>query len=746
MKERNNHASREDANFEQFGKTTDSDRILQSISKIYTSLYSIDTVTGQFTELSSLHSVHVNIGTSGNAQERLNYFSRHMVLPQYTEELLQFVDLSTVDERMAHTRIISKQYQTSLFVSGENGGTASWSQCSFIEGDRDADGRLTHIIFATQSIQETKVRELETRRKLQETNESLTLLLEAEKRHTAIIDSLSNVFFALYYIDVEQNVFQEIFSPDGKNHTYGEKENARARLATGVERRVNEDYRSAMSVFTDLDTVDERLGTHNIITQEYIDVSGNWVRCSLFPVEKNESGKNTKIIFGFRNITDEKERIESQDNLIRALSMSYENVYAVNMDTKEAVCYRMDKTIKSRYGQEFAVGDYELNIRLYVEKEVLPEDRHLFDRICSIEEIGILFAERQTYAFSYRVFRNGREQYFECQLVKPDGKRNEFAIGFKNIDNERQRELAQQKEVENALAAVEKVNEALRDETEIAGALSLDYPDVVLLDLKNETAMTIKRKGEIIAEENRVTRRPYTETWDYYISKYVLEEDREALGFAVRVENVKKALEKSDEYLCSYRVVADDTGVHYFQASFIRFYSQHKTESQIILGFRCVDSVVEEEYKNRAIQEEQLRIIGALSREYSSLFKIDAATRRMTLYRTDGNSFDPAILKKLLAFGDYEVILSKYIDTFVVPEDRDRLKKSVVLSVLTEKVPDKGLYKLGYRRIKDGVVSYFEMNTVKIVDGSGAVTFILGLRDVDEESRRQLKQTREMEM
>ena len=35
--------------------------------------------------------------------------------------------------------------------------------------------------------------------------------------------------------------------------------------------------------------------------------------------------------------------MESQDNLIQALAVSYENVYAVNMNTEEAVCYRMGR-------------------------------------------------------------------------------------------------------------------------------------------------------------------------------------------------------------------------------------------------------------------------------------------------------------------------------------------------------------------------------------------------------------------
>ena len=63
-----------------------------------------------------------------------------------------------------------------------------------MEGGRDAQGRLSHVIFATQSIQEMKVRELEARQKLQETNEELTALLAEEKRHTSIIDALRNVF------------------------------------------------------------------------------------------------------------------------------------------------------------------------------------------------------------------------------------------------------------------------------------------------------------------------------------------------------------------------------------------------------------------------------------------------------------------------------------------------------------------------------------------------------------------------
>lgn len=438
--------------------------------------------------------------------------------------------------------------------------------------------------------------------------------------------------------------------------------------------------------------------------------------------------------------------MDQYTSLIQALAIPYDNIYKVNADTGEGICYRMGSDMKERYGQRFAAGNYEQAIHIYTENEVIIEDRYLFDRINTISGVNKMLKEKRTYYFNYRVLRNNQVHYYQCQLVKPDLQRNEFVIAFKNVDEEKNIELAAQRKVEEALAAVEKVNETLREETEIAGALSRDYPDVVLLNLVNDTAVTIKRKGSIIPEDKRVIRRSYYDTWDNYISKYVYEEDRLSLAAAILVDKVKSALEKSDEYSCSYRVITDETGISYYQASFIRVYTRNKTESQIILGFRCVDAIVEEERKNSIIQEEQLRIIGALSQEYHSLFKIDATTGKISLYRTDGIGMESDRLGKLMESGSYEEVLSKYIDAYIVPEDRKRIRESTKLDILAEKVPEVGLYKLGYRRNMNGVISYFEMNTVKMVDHNGMVTFIMGLRDVDEEMRRQLKLTKDMEI
>ena len=432
-------------------------------------------------------------------------------------------------------------------------------------------------------------------------------LMHSEKlnQYTSLIAALSSIYSALYYIDLEKNSFQEIFSDDSVHYVFGEKSDARNSLKQMVQTLVTDEYCAMMLRFTDLDTIRERMDGKNIIVQEYLEKTGGWTRCGFFSMERKKTGEVNKIICALRSISSEKEVLVSQENLIQALAIPYENIYIVDVNTGESICYRMGADIQERYGHKFAAGNYEQSIRIYIENDVLEEDRYLFDRISTISDVNDLLKEKKTYSFNYRVFRNRKVKYFQCQLAKPNLNLNEFVIAFKDVDEEKKQEFAQQRKVEEVLAVVEKFNVALQEETAISGALS---------------------------------------------------------------------------------------------------------------------------------------------KEYSSLFQIDAKTGKISLYRTDGTGMSPQLLEKILTYDDYETVLFKYIDAYVVPEERERIKELGRLNILLEQVPDNGLYKLGYRRNMNGVISYYEMNVAKTVNQMGEVTFILGLRDVDQEMRRQLKLTREMEM
>ena len=425
-------------------------------------------------------------------------------------------------------------------------------------------------------------------------------------KRASIIGAISKIFSEMYYINLKDNTIQKIASDDLMRWEEDRSKDARKVLRMLADTQVIGAFRPIVRNFMDFDTLDMRLGDRGIISQEYVDNKGDWIRCSIMPAERDEFGNNVSVVCVCRPITEEKKEIVSQDNLIQALAIPYENIYTVNADTGEAVCYRMGQTMQERYGHKFAVGDYEENIKSYIDNDVLEEDRELFAPLRLMPDVTELLSDRKTYYFNYRVFRNNEIRYYQCQLVKPVVDGNEFVVGFKDVDEEKRQELIQQHRLEDALAALEKANAAL---------------------------------------------------------------------------------------------------------------------------------------------QEEMAISEALSQEYHSLFKIDATTGAMSIYRTDGIGMKMETLKKLMELGIYDGgILDKYIDSFVAPEDKERVRNSTRLSVLQKKVPDKGLFKIGFRRILDGESSYYEMNTVKIKNKEGMVTFIMGMRDVDAEVRSQIKQTREMEM
>lgn len=562
--------------------------IIQAICEIYTSAYYIDLKKNSFVELSSMADVQKHIGKTGNAQEQLQYFSRHMVTPEFTDEMYRFVDLSTLDERLANTRIISKEYCSALFSTPEVNG---WSQCSFIEGDRDTEGKLQHVIFVTQSIQNAKIKELEAQEALKKANEELTELLDAEKKNTAIIGSLSSIFFALYFINLEDNSFQEIISLDNLHHVYGEKGNARNMLKHLVDTLVAEESRSLMRIFTDIDTIDTRLGNERIIVQEFVARLGGWTRCSIIPVEKGADGKNKKIICGFRQITAEKEKLETQNTLIMALSMSYENVYSINADTGVAVCYRMGQAMSDRYGQKFAIGNYESNLCAYIENDVYEEDKSLFEKIRTIDGVNKVLEENQTYYFTYRVFRNNYPEYYQCQIVKPSSKRNEFVVGFKNVDEEKKRELVQR---------------------EIIEGLGSEYYSVLLVDPYHDTVTTYRAEdedGRAIAAHFLKHNYCWSKGLESYAMEQVSEDSRDNFMEKLSLAYMRK---DGQDYSLTYEKITDD-GSMYLQAR-VAFVQESQGNFVVVVGTRNVDDLIKKERQQEMALKEAFDMAEAANR------------------------------------------------------------------------------------------------------------------------------------
>lgn len=124
--------------------------ILSAIGKIYYAIFRINLMTDVYEEISSDQQVHHLTGKSGCASAEMMEICRTFVVPEYQERIQKFFDLNTLGERLKNEETIAAEY---LAKDG------NWHTARFIVKRRDKKGRVTHVLYVTQLISDTKRRE-----------------------------------------------------------------------------------------------------------------------------------------------------------------------------------------------------------------------------------------------------------------------------------------------------------------------------------------------------------------------------------------------------------------------------------------------------------------------------------------------------------------------------------------------------------------------------------------------------------
>ncbi|MGN0962187.1 MAG: ATP-binding protein, partial [Clostridia bacterium] len=152
--------------------------LIQSMSKVYfLSLY-VNVVNDTFEEIRNIPEVRNAIGVAGKARETLSYLCESRVIPEMVGDLRGFTDLSTIDERMKDTDVITCEY-----VGVETG----WSRLYMIAGDRSENGSIQTLFVASRMIHEEKQREENQNRIIEEAR------IAAEKASSAKTEFLFNM-------------------------------------------------------------------------------------------------------------------------------------------------------------------------------------------------------------------------------------------------------------------------------------------------------------------------------------------------------------------------------------------------------------------------------------------------------------------------------------------------------------------------------------------------------------------------
>ena len=157
---------------------------------------------------------------------------------------------------------------------------------------------------------------------------------------------------------------------------------------------------------------------------------------------------------------------------------------------------------------------------------------------------------------------------------------------------------------------------------------------------------------------------------------------------------------------------------------------------------RFLLDVTDQKLQQRERERRQAALIQALSIDYSLVCAFDSKGVGQALRvdeeknRLTGGAFEGTFT--------LEECMQKYIDTLVYSEDREGLRQALAPDVLTQKLRENPLYDLRYRTQHPDGLHYYEMKLV-FVDNAGSRQTVLGLRSVDESTRREMEQRRLLE-
>ncbi|SDB03580.1 PAS domain-containing hybrid sensor histidine kinase/response regulator [Eubacterium oxidoreducens] len=132
--------------------------VIRTLTKLFYVSYYVNLQEDTFIELAAHNNpVGEVISKCDKASAALRLSCETNILSKYREEMLEFTNLDTLEERMKNHVFITHDFE---------GICAGWLRGYFIEGKRDENQNLTHVIWTMKTINEEKEKDFETSKQL----------------------------------------------------------------------------------------------------------------------------------------------------------------------------------------------------------------------------------------------------------------------------------------------------------------------------------------------------------------------------------------------------------------------------------------------------------------------------------------------------------------------------------------------------------------------------------------------------
>ena len=353
------------------------------------------------------------------------------------------------------------------------------------------------------------------------------------------------------------------------------------------------------------------------------------------------AGHNCAII-GIMDNDEATHQRRQEQAVISSLGDDFDYIAYVDPDTMAEHIFRANPNILSLFPEWETIHSFQERLQAICDLLVHPDDREMFLRQTSREEILRRFETESVLFVNFRILHEGKTLYYQGKYVSVsiDGKIH-VVVGFHSVDKEVRTQL------ENA--------EVVRQQLAVIQGLASDYKSVFYLDLAQNklTPYRIRVSEGIDYSKIQPDSTPYPVAIARYIEQAVYASDREMVTRQCDTEYVRQELQAHGSLTITYR---NDLGgvIRFCQMKFVRVDEGDGVPTACALGFSTQDEQITREFVDDRLRSEYASVYLA-DLEAKTYRNIRVST--LTGFETDQR-------------GDYTELMLKYA-AVISPEYRE---------------------------------------------------------------------------
>ncbi len=213
------------------------------------------------------------------------------------------------------------------------------------------------------------------------------------------------------------------------------------------------------------------------------------------------------------------------------------------------------------------------------------------------------------------------------------------------------------------------------------------------------------------------------------IATSVLEEDKHKLRSCI-----KTLREKGDSVSIEYRVQHKDGEILHVMGNI-----KLLEENGELVYQRFLLDCTEQKRQEKRNERRQTELIQALTLDYNLICCFDPDTGLGRQLR-EGEDNGIGFLSLFEGEISLEESMGRYIDEYVYEEDKELMRSASSLETLREELEKKQQLYVTYRMLQNGEMLYFQMKAVRAGVWGKGYNIVLGLRNVDGETRKEMEQ------